>query len=69
MARADKVAELQRMEKADENGRRRDRRRNRRRRRTTPRERLLDRMNTWKAFLIVLALFLIINGYLFFYLR
>jgi hypothetical protein len=31
--------------------------------------RLLDRMNTWKAFLIVLALFLIINGYLFYYLR
>jgi hypothetical protein len=69
MARADKVAELQRMEKADENGRRRGRRRNQRLRRTTPRERLLDRMNTWKAFIIVLALFLIINGYLFFYLR
>jgi hypothetical protein len=31
--------------------------------------RLLDRMNTWKAFLIVLALVLIINGFLFFYLR
>ena len=58
-----------RMSKADENGRRRDRRRNRRRRSTTARVRLLDRMNTWKAFLIVLALFLIINGFLFFYLR
>jgi hypothetical protein len=69
MARADKVAELQRMEKADENGRRRDRRRNRRLRRTTPRVSLLDRMNTWRAFLIVLALCFIINGYLFFYLR
>jgi hypothetical protein len=58
------------MAKADENGRRRDRRRNRRLRRTTPRGvSLLDRMNTWKAFIIVLALFLIINGYLFYYLR
>ena len=58
------------MAKADENGRRRDRRRNRSRRRTTPRVvSLLDRMNTWKAFIIVLALCLIINGYLFYYLR
>jgi hypothetical protein len=31
--------------------------------------RLLDRMNTWKAFLIVLALCFTINGYLFFYLH
>jgi hypothetical protein len=53
------------MAKADVSGRRR----NRRRRRTTPRVRLLDRVNTWKAFLIVLALCLIINGYLFFYFR
>jgi hypothetical protein len=33
------------------------------------RVRLLDRMNTWKAFLIVLALVLIIDGFLLFYLR
>ena len=57
------------MAKTDENGGRRDRRRNRRQRRTTPRVRLLDRMNTWKAFFIVLALCLVINGYLFFYFR
>jgi hypothetical protein len=50
------------MAKADVSGRRR----NRRRRRTTPRVRLLDRMNTWKAFLIVLALCLIIGGFLFY---
>jgi hypothetical protein len=36
---------------------------------TTPRVPLLDRMNTWKAFICVLALVLIIDGYLFFYLR
>jgi hypothetical protein len=31
--------------------------------------RLLDRINTWKAFLIVLALFLVFDGFLFYLLR
>jgi hypothetical protein len=31
--------------------------------------RLLDRMNTWKAFLIVLALVLVFDGFLFYLLR
>jgi hypothetical protein len=34
---------------------------------TTERVRLLDRMNTWKAFVSVLALCLIINGFLFYF--